>query len=60
VQVFEHQHQRRLGGQHLEDLGELAQHAGRGRPQDLALETFQLRLRQEPWQLHQPHRRIPP
>jgi hypothetical protein len=51
VQVFEDQHHQRLGGQHVEGLGELAQHPCRGLPLELALQALQLRLEQQPWQL---------
>jgi hypothetical protein len=60
VQVFEHEHQRRVGRQHLECLGEFAAHAGRGCPRHLALQPFQLRLAHQPRELHQPQGRIPP
>ena len=36
LQVFEHQHQRRVGRQDVERLGQLPQHPGRGRPLDVA------------------------
>ena len=58
LQVFEHQHQWRLGGQHVEGLGQLAQHPGGGRPLHLALQVLQLGLAEHPEQLHQPQRGI--
>ena len=45
VQVFEHQHQRRVGRQHVERLGEFAQHARLRRALHLALHPLQLRRR---------------
>ena len=60
LQVFEHEHQRGVGRQHVERLGEFAAHAGRGRPGHLALEPFQLRLAHQPRELYQPQGRIPP
>ena len=58
LQVFEHHHQRRLGGQHVEGLGQLAQHPGGARPLHLALQVLQLGLAEHPEQLHQPQRGI--
>ena len=59
LQVFQDQHQRPVGRQYLQRLGELAQHPGRCHAVQAAVEPLQLRLAHQAGQLRQPHRRIP-
>ena len=60
LQVFQDQHQRPVGRQHLQRLGEFAQHPGRRQPVQAALESLQLRLAHQAGEVRQPHRRILP
>ena len=59
LQVFQEQHQRPVGRQRLQRLGELAQHPGRRHAVQAAVEPLQLRLAHQAGELRQPHRRIP-
>ena len=60
VQVFEHQHQRLLGGQPLQGLGELPEHPFPRRPASAAPQRLQVSGRDQARHLHQPGRRLLP
>ena len=60
LQVFQDQHQRPVGRQHLQRLGEFTQHVGRRRPLQAALEALQFRLAHQAGEVRQPHGRIAP
>ena len=58
MQILQHEHQRPRRGQHLQCLGQLAQHALPGGPQHAALHRLQGVGREEGRHLHQPGRRL--
>ena len=60
VQIFEHDDQRRLGGDRLDRLGHLAQHAFAGGARPLPLQRLALGGRQQRRQLDEPGRRVLP
>ena len=59
VEIFEHQDERPLRRQHLERVGQLAQHAVARRAGDPALCRLELRIGGERRQLDEPGRRVP-
>ncbi len=60
MQVFEHQHQRLLGGQQLQGLGQLPQHPFPRRPDNAAPQRLQVSGTDQARHLHQPGRCLLP
>ncbi len=58
VQILEHQQQRLLGGQGVQRLDGLAEHASRRRADDAPLHVAGIVGLEQPRQLHQPGRRV--
>ena len=54
VQVFEHQHQRPLGGQGVQHFGPFPQHTLPRRPLEFVVQLRPVRGREQPGHLHQP------
>ena len=58
VQVLEHQHQGDARRQHFQGLRQLAEHPRGRHTQELLLEALTLAVAEQPWQVHQPRRRV--
>jgi hypothetical protein len=58
MEVLEHEDERHLRGQHFERLRHLAQHALLRDAEELAPQRLAIVPAHDPWQLHDPRRRI--